>query len=110
MVTHEQGIPIPEEQSETRKLLDCLRDARHGAGEQRTITPQPPKYSHSRHEPHNRQKHGENHHPDTPKKNGVFHNESSHSHTHDGEGDPLALLDRGTHEFFDINAIDLIQA
>ena len=75
MVIHTQEMSVPEEKSERTKLLDCLEDARRDAREQ-----------------------SKKHHGDTPNKNGVFHNEPSHSHTHEGEGDPLAGLDGGTHE------------
>lgn len=119
MVMNKEGMPpVPEEKSETEKLLDCLEAVEHrhshpngGAGDHR--------HYHSPYEQgENHHGNGGKHHGYTPNKNSVFqHNEHSHSHTHEGEGDPLAVFDVGgneiviaEHEFSHVNGIDWIQA
>ena len=99
MVINKEGMPVPEEKSETTKLMDCIENVRHesfhrGDGFHR--------HHHSSYESYEQ---GENHHGEggrhygyTPNKNDGFYKEHSHPHTHEGEGDPLAVLDIGANE------------
>ena len=92
-----EGVPVPEEKSETTKLLDCLENVRHGNAHPNGVAGD---------HPHT----GEKHHDWTPDKNSGFYKEHSHKH------DSLTVLDVETneiavaeHEFSDFDGMDLIQ-
>ena len=103
MVIINEGVPVPEEKSETTKLLDCLENVRHGNAHPNGVAGDHPHF----HSPYEK---GENHHDWTPDKNSGFYKEHSHKH------DSLTVLDVETneiavaeHEFSDFDGTDLIQ-
>ena len=104
-MVNKEGMPVPEEKSERRKLLDCLENVRHGKSH-----PDGGAGDHLHYHGHHGSE-GKDH-----GKNAVSPNEHSHLHTHEGEGDPLAALDVGVNEiviteneFSGFDAMDLIQ-